>query len=457
MMGFTEFKGKEILIVGLGKSGVSALEVLISLGASCAVQETRSADNLPPELMNMINANNVKCFLGQVPSTSDKFDMLVLSPGVSPEIEFIQNAKNAGSEIIGEMELAFRICSGKFVAITGTNGKTTTTTLVGEIFKNAKRDFYVAGNIGKAVTSIANETRDNSWIIAETSSFQLETIKTFKPYISVMLNVSPDHLDRHKNMENYIKAKAKIFENQDKSDYFVINYDDKQIYKLVDTCNAKVVPFSRIDELKYGAFVKDGKIVFCEEDGEIVPVCGTDEVLMQGTHNLENALASVACAYLAGISSEVIAKTLKEFSGVEHRLEFCRELNGVKFINDSKGTNTDASIKAIEAVKEPIILIAGGYDKNSEFDDLVEAFSDKVKHMVLLGTTAEKIKKTAQDKGFNNSVILKDMEECVVKAYELAESGYTVLLSPACASQDMYKNFEERGDHFKDCVLRLEG
>jgi len=456
MINTTKFEKKKILIVGLGRSGIAALNALVSLGAYCAVQDSKNIEATDIELRKMIEKNNITCYLGTLPETSEKFDIVLLSPGVSPELPFIKDLKSRGCEMIGELELAFEITKGKFIAITGTNGKTTTTTLVGEIFKNAQKDFFVAGNIGRALTSIAHETSDSSWIIAETSSFQLETTKTFRPYISVFLNITPDHLDRHKNMKNYIDAKARIFENQDKTDYFVVNYDDKNVYERASDCKAKVVPFSRLAELEYGVYVKNNKIVVRTETGEVFEVCRADEVLIQGNHNLENALAGTACAYFAGISIDVIAKTLKEFPGVEHRLEFCRELSGVKFINDSKGTNPDASVKALEAVKEPIILIAGGYDKKLEFDEFIEAFKGKVKHLVLLGTTAEKIEKTAKSKGFEDSVILKSMEECVAMAFELAKPGYTVLLSPACASNDMYANFEERGKHFKDCVARLE-
>ena len=450
-----DVRGKRVLVVGLGKSGVAALEALLPLGALCAVQDTKSKDKLEPKLLELIEKNKMDCYLGTEPKPSERFDMIVLSPGVPPELGFIQNAKQTGSEIIGELELAFQISKGKLVAITGTNGKTTTTALVGEIFKNAGKDTYVAGNIGLAVTSIAHKTKDDSWIIAETSSFQLETIKAFKPDISAFLNISPDHLDRYGNMPSYIEAKARIFENQNENDYFIVNYDDKAIYPLASKCKAKVVPFSRIAELEFGTFVKEGQIVVRNEKGALVEICATESLLIPGAHNLENALAATAIAYVAGIPVSVIAQTLKMFAGVEHRLEFCRELDGVKFVNDSKGTNTDASLKAIEAVSGSIILIAGGYDKNSEFEEWIEAFGDKVKHMVLLGDTAEKIKKAAEKKGFHKSIILKDMEECVKTAFELATPGDTVLLSPACASWDMYTCFEERGEHFKSCAMRL--
>jgi len=447
---------KRILIVGLGKSGTSALDLILPMGAICAVQDSKSEDKIEPKLLAKLKENNIECFFSRVPDSSEKFDMLVLSPGVPPELDFIKNAEQNGSEIIGEVELAYRMSKGNFVAITGTNGKTTTTTLVGEIFKNDNKDTFVVGNIGRTVTSIVHETKDESWIITETSSFQLETIRGFKPRISAFLNISPDHLDRYHNMQNYINSKARIFEYQDENDYFVVNYDDKQVYEIVPNCKAKVVPFSRLSELDFGVFVKDNEITIADVSGSLISVCRADELVMLGTHNLENALASIAIAYFAGISISAIAKTLKTFSGVEHRVEFCGEINGVKFVNDSKGTNVDSSKRAIEAINGSIILIAGGYDKKVEFDELFDAFSGKVKHVMLIGTTAIQLKETAERKGFYDNIILKDMEECVQKAFELAEPGDTILLSPACASQDMYLNFEERGAHFKSCVKKLE-
>jgi len=451
-----DLKGKKVLIVGFGKTGVSVLDVLLPMGAICFVQDAKSEDKIDAKLLDMLKNNNIKCYFGTEPEPFEKFDMLVMSPGVPTDLGFIKQAEQNGSEIIGEIELAYRICKGKFVSITGTNGKTTVTTLVGEIFKNDNKDTFVVGNIGFPVTSISHETKEDSWNITETSSFQLETIRGFKPYISAFLNISPDHLDRYKTMQNYINSKARIFEYQDENDYFVVNYDDKEVYKTASNCKAKIVPFSRVCELPFGVFVKENKITVANEKGELIEICGADELRLIGGHNLENALASVAIAYFAGISTDAIAKTLKTFTGVEHRVEFCGEIQGVKFINDSKGTNIDASVKAIEAISGSIILIAGGYDKKLEFDELIDAFSGKVKYMTLLGTTAKKIKETAERKGFYNNVILNNMEECVTMAFELAKPGDTVLLSPACASMDMYSGFEERGEHFKKCVSLLE-
>ncbi len=448
-------KDKKVLVVGLGKSGIAAAEAMVKLGADVAVQDSKNEDAVDAELKAYFAENSVTCYFGEVPENMDVYDALVLSPGVPPELDFIQKAKNAGAEVIGELEVAYRFGKGKYVALTGTNGKTTTTTLVGEIFEKSGRETHVVGNIGVAVVSKSLDVDDDAWMVTETSSFQLETICDFKPVVSAVLNLTPDHLNRHKTMENYGAAKARVFENQDENQYLVINYDDKVCFGLAKECRAKVVPFSRMEELEFGAFVKDGYIVIKNEQGELISFCKTDELNIPGTHNLENALAAAAVAYFAGIDAEVIARALVEFQGVEHRIEFCGEVDGVRFVNDSKGTNPEASIKAIDAMKGGVVLIAGGYDKGSTFDELIEAFNGKVKHMVLLGKTSPMIKETAEKLGFTASVIVEDMEQCVNEGFRLAEKGDTVLLSPACASWDMYKSFEQRGEHFKECVAKL--
>ncbi len=449
-------KNQNVLVIGLGKSGIAAVQAMLKLGASVSVQDSKTPEEIDPQLLAFLEGRSVTCYFGKNPEDMSCFDMLILSPGVSPELEFIREAQAAGAEIIGELEIAYRIGRGNFVAITGTNGKTTTTTLVGEIFQKAKKRTYVVGNIGVAVISKALTAEEDSWLITETSSFQLETTRYFKPVVSAILNLTPDHMDRHKTMENYGKAKAKIFENQDESQYLVINYDDKGCFALAEGCKAKVVPFSRQEILDFGAFVEGGTLVIKNESGERISLCRADELSIPGSHNLENALAGAAVAYFAGIEPEVIRQALIEFQGVEHRIEYCGQVDGVRFVNDSKGTNPDASIKAVEAINGGIILIAGGYDKGSSFEELIRAFHGKVKHMVLLGKTAPKIKETAEKLGFHNAVIVKDMEECVKEGFRLAEPGDTVLLSPACASWDMYTSFEQRGKHFKNCVERLQ-
>ncbi len=448
--------GKNILVVGFGRSGKAAINALSTGEASLFLQDSKSKEQLTPEEVEFLERRNVKCYLNEIPEDMSIFDMLILSPGIPLDMPFVKKAEQDGAEIIGELELAYRCTDGKFVAITGTNGKTTTTTLVGEIMKNAKRDTRVVGNIGNPVISEAMDSFEDTWLVTEVSSFQLESIKEFRPFVSAILNLTEDHMDRHKTMANYGKAKANIMLNQADGDYAVINFDDKEALALVSGMKTKVVPFSRIEPLKFGAFVQDEKIVLINEEEELLEVCKTGEVGIPGAHNLENALAATAIAYFAGVDVDTVARTLKEFKGVEHRLEPVGEINGISFVNDSKGTNTDAAIKAIEAIKTPIILIAGGYDKNADYSDFIDSFGDKVKQVVLLGATAGKIKATAEKKGYKNTIIVKDMKACVEEAYRCAEKGDTVLLSPACASWDMYKSFEERGRDFKECVESLK-
>lgn len=451
-----QLEGKRILVVGMGKSGIAATQALLKLRAVVSVYDRKEEDKIDTSLIQFLKNKKVTCYFGEEPDNTGDLDMVVISPGVPLDTGFVQKAQDAGAEVIGELEIAYRVGKGKYIAITGTNGKTTTTTLVGEIFKNSGRKTYVVGNVGVAVISKALCTSEDDWLITETSSFQLETTKYFRPEVSALLNITPDHMDRHKTIENYAQAKAMIFKNQDQSQYFIVNYDDEESMKLIDQCPAKVIPFSRKAELKLGCYVLDGDIVIRNEQDQIIDICSKDELKIPGAHNLENALAAAAMAYFAGIPTEVIAKTLREFEGVEHRLEFSGEVDGIRFVNDSKGTNPDASIKAIEAMKDGIVLIAGGYDKGSDYEEFINAFHGKVRHLVLLGKTAPKIKETAERLGFTNITMCRDMDECVKTGFKLATPGDTVLLSPACASWDMYTCFEQRGEHFKNCVRDLE-
>ena len=450
-------KDLKALIVGMGRSGRAAADALIREGAVVSIQDSKDASAFEEEFLNEMKASGVTAYLGCIPEDMSGFDMLVLSPGVPPTLSFVEDAKASGAEIIGELELAYRLCKGRFVAITGTNGKTTTTTLVGEIYKASGRDTIVGGNIGNAIAADALSAGEDTWMITEVSSFQLETVRDFQPVVSAILNLTPDHMDRHKTMENYGRAKARIFANQSEDQYCVLNYDDEASFELAERegHRARIVPFSRKCELEFGAFVKAGRIVIKNEAGEEIDICGTDELKIPGTHNLENALAAAAVCYFGGIDPEVIGKTMKAFAGVEHRIELCGEKDGVRFVNDSKGTNTDAAIKAIEAMKENIILIAGGYDKGASYEEFIGVFPGRVKELVLMGKTAPKIKAAAEAAGFTNITVADDMEGCVRAAWEKAQPGDVVLLSPACASWDMYDNFEQRGDHFKECVQKL--
>lgn len=448
------FENKKILVVGLATSGIPTVNTLLALGAEITVNDMKSREQLANILMELEN-RDIKFILGKDPTELSEFDYVILSPGVPTNLPFIEQARVQGIIVMGELELAYLLCKGSFVAITGTNGKTTTTTLTGEIFKNANLENYVVGNIGIAAVSKALTASSSAVMVTEVSSFQLESIISFKPRIAAILNITPDHLNRHKTMTNYVEAKANIFMNQEGEDFLVLNADNELSFSLRDKARSKIILFSRKRKLHKGAFVLNNNIVYSENGTDCEIICGIDEVKIPGNHNLENALAAVAIARCAGINKDVIAYTLKCFGGVEHRLEYVDNIDGVEFINDSKGTNPDASIKAIEAIKTPVVLIAGGMDKGSNFKEFIHAFNGKVKHMVLIGETADSIHKTAEECGFNNSTKVKDMEEAVEKAFELACTGSTVLLSPACASWDMYSNFEVRGRHFKSCVEKL--
>lgn len=449
------FKDKKVLIVGMGRSGIAAAQALMDQGAEIYLQDSKE-DCVSEELRQSYDEYGATCLFGRLPGENEKFDAVVVSPGVPKELEFIQNAAANGAAVIGELELAYVIGDGHYVAITGTNGKTTTTTLVGEIFKESGRKTDVVGNIGVAVASKAVSAVPEEWLITEVSSFQLDTIETFKPEISAILNLAPDHLDRHKTYENYIAAKARVFENQTNENYLILNQDDEEVMKLMKKSNAVVIPFSRSLKLDIGAYVEEGRIVISDLSGGKHDICGQEELKIPGTHNLENALAAAAIAFFAGIDTKVIAKVLREFKGVEHRIEDCGEVNGVRYINDSKGTNPDAATKAIQAMKENIILIAGGYDKGSDFTEFTKLFEGRVKHVLLMGKTAVKFKDAAEKNGYMETTIMKDMPSCVNEAARIAEPGDIVLLSPACASWDMYESYEKRGEHFKKCVEELK-
>ena len=340
------------------------------------------------------------------------------------------------------------------IGITGTNGKTTTTSLLGEIMKNYAQSSFVVGNIGNPYTSIALQTREDSVIVAEMSSFQLETIQTFRPRVSAILNITPDHLNRHHTMEAYIEAKENIAKNQTEKDTCVLNYEDDVTRAFGENVKSKVLYFSSQRILEEGIYLENGQIVLAM-NGEKTPVCHVDELNILGTHNHENAMAAVGMAAAYGVPVDVIRRTLKEFQGVEHRIEYVAEKNGVVYYNDSKGTNPDAAIKGIQAMNRPTVLIGGGYDKDSAYDEWIDSFDGKVKKLVLLGATRDKIAETARAHGFEDIEMADTFEEAFAKCVENAKPGDAVLLSPACASWGMFKNYEERGDKFKELVNNL--
>ena len=448
-------KNKKVLLVGLAKTGVSTIKHLNRLGAKVVVNDIKDKDKLKDILDELSDLNNVEYILGYHPENVDDVDITVVSPGVPLDLPFILKLKSKNIEIIGEVELAYRLSQNPiFIGITGTNGKTTTTSLVGEIFKKANRDTYIVGNIGNPVIDTVGIANENSVLVTELSSFQLESIDKFKPHVSAILNFTEDHLNRHHTMKAYIEAKARIFENQDSKDFCILNYDDEDVRSLSDSVKAKKIFFSRKKSLEYGIYLDEKKNIIINID-EKITLLNKDELSLPGNHNLENCMAAAAIAYVSNIDIDVIRKVLKTFAGVEHRQEFVRNLNGIMFVNDSKATNPDSSIKAVQSYNRPIVLIAGGMDKQSSFDEFLDIAKENVYALVLLGETAQKIKECAQNKGFDNITIVKDMKEAVNASYQIAKDGDVVLLSPACASWDMYKSFEVRGIDFKDNVNNL--
>ena len=448
------------IIIGMGKSGKCAMYALQDLGYELAIQDSKDPEKAEPEVAEFCKKHNITEYYGTMPDDFTGFDMMVLSPGVDPEKDFVQKAREQGVEIVGELELAFRLAKGNFVAITGTNGKTTTTSLVGEIFKASGRKTNVVGNIGLPVISVAQESTEEDWMVTEVSSFQLQTVSTFRPRVSAILNLTPDHMNRHHTMEAYAEAKSAIWWNQTPEDYLILNADDETLLKLClhdipRELKAKLVLFSRKIEPEFGAYLKGDDLMFKDEQGEVHHIINRNELIVPGDHNVENALAAAAVCYLCGISMEVIRETLAQFKGVEHRLEFVDELEGVRYYNDSKGTNTDASIIAIRALKENIILIAGGDAKMQDFSDYVTHLQG-VKHILLFGRDAYMIKEPLDKIGFKDYTEHKDLEECVRYGRSIAKPGDKILLSPACASWDMYPRFEKRGEHFKEIVQKIK-
>ena len=449
-------KDKKVLLVGLAKTGVSTIKKLDKLGASIVVTDIKPKEKLEDILSQLNGLNNVEYILGSHPEDISDIDLTIVSPGVPLDLPFIEKLKESNVKIIGEVELAYTLSNNPiFVGITGTNGKTTTTSLVGEIFKEANRDTYIVGNIGNPVIDTVDYTDKNSVLVTELSSFQLESIDTFRPKVSSILNITEDHLNRHHTMENYINAKARIFENQDKSDFSILNYDDSIVRNLNKNNNASILYFSRQEKIDQGVYLDENNNIVISIDGKQITVLNRNELSLPGDHNLENAMAAILMTYVVGVDLEVIKQVLTTFKGVEHRLEFVTNKNGIMFVNDSKGTNPDSTIKAIGSYERPIILIAGGMDKHSDFTDMMKCATKNVKELVLLGETADKIEASARKEGLENITKVKNMEEAVKKAYELAEDGDVVLLSPGCASWDMYPNFEARGLDFKENIYKL--
>lgn len=451
-----QLEGKKVMVYGAAKSGISATRLLQRLGAFVILFDS--------------NVTITKFDFANQFDTEDKFilvtgslsediinsvDLLVISPGVPCDHPDIIRMKEKKIPIWGEIELAFRYTKGKIIGITGTNGKTTTTTLVGKLMKSYFPVVFVVGNIGDTYTDIALDTTDETVTVIELSSFQLETIHSFKPNVSTILNITPDHLDRHHRMEEYIAMKERIAMNQTTNELCILNYEDETLRTMADRLKTKVLFFSSKRELEEGLYLEEDEI-FYSSAGEKKLICDVNNLHVIGRHNHENVMAAVGIALYMGIPLEHIRKTLFNFKGVEHRIEYVETIQGVTYYNDSKGTNPDASIKAIQAMKNPTVLIAGGYDKKVSFVPWLQAFQGKVKCLVLIGQTKKKIAKEAKRQGFHNVILADSLEEAVKISASQAKHGDNVLLSPACASWGMFDNFEQRGNLFKQYVRSMQ-
>lgn len=448
---------KKVVVVGTGVSGMGAVKLLSETSADITLYDGNDKADRDEILKKIPDDCDLRLIIGEMPDEVVKeTDLLVISPGVPIDSDIVKLFEKENVPVWGEIELAYNFEKGTVFAITGTNGKTTTTTLVGEIMKKYNNQTFVVGNIGNSYTSEVLKTTKDSYTVAEISSFQLETIREFAPKGSVILNITPDHLNRHYTMENYAAVKESITKNQWKvreDDYCVLNYDDKVLREFGKTIKNPVY-FSRKEKPSKGAYL-DGRIIRYFDGKDDYEVMSVDDMHLFGNHNYENVMAAIAMTIEAGVPLNIIINVIKDFMGVEHRIEYVRDKNGVRYYNDSKGTNPDSSIKALEAMSRPTILIAGGYDKHSEFDEFIEAFDNKVKLMVLLGQTADKIEETAVRHGFTNIIKTDSLEKAVKICAENAVSGDVVLLSPACASWGMFKNYEERGKLFKEYVNSL--
>jgi len=448
-----ELKNKRVLVVGLGKSGVAAAFFLADRGAKVTVSDAKSEAQLEKQIPALLDrgialetgTHNERTFRDQ--------DLIVVSPGVPSDQPQLQHARALGIPVIGEVELAYRFLQGKVIAITGSNGKTTTTTLAGEILNKSGKKTLVGGNIGTPVISLVGQSSPEHLLVLEISSFQLETIQQFKPWIAAILNITPDHLDRHHTFQAYIDAKARIFENQQAGDFGLLNLDDPTSAALKDKVKGTLYWFSRRQPVENGTYLSQDQIVF-RNSGHETPVLPISEIQLKGAHNLENVLAAVCVGMLAGCEPQQVRRAVAEFGGVEHRLEPAGNVRGVAYYNDSKATNVDATIKALEAFPGNIHIILGGKDKDSDYTVLTSLLRERTKSAYLIGAAAEKI--ASQIQGATRIVHSGTLDRAVRQASEAAAPGDIVLLAPACASFDQFENYEQRGRVFKELVRALE-
>ena len=447
--------GKRIGVFGAGVSGIGAAEVLISQGAKVTLFDERDDAQTRTRLEQL--GLDMELALGKIAVAQLRtMDKIVLSPGISIYHPEVAAAQAAGVEVMSEVELAYRLTPANMIAITGTNGKTTTTTLVGEIMKTLPVKVAVGGNIGQALSKEGLSVGAGDWLVAEISSFQLEGVISFRPHIAAILNITPDHIDRHKNLAGYIAAKSAVFRRQQADDFLILNYDDETVRQLADQSRAQVFFFSRKTALAEGFYLEDGWLVANLPTGyeKIAPAA---DMKIIGGHNIENALAAIACTYLAGVPAPAIRQVLASFTGVEHRIELVTTINGVAYYNDSKATNPESTVKALEAFAGGIILLAGGHDKMTDLTEMMALVKAQTDELILFGEAEERFAAAAEAVG------VKNIRRCgmnfgaaVQLAYKLAKAPQVVLLSPACSSYDIFDNYEQRGQVFKDLVRALE-
>lgn len=450
-----ELHNKKVLVFGSGKSGIGAADLLGAVGAFPVIFDGNSQIDKEQVKGRTNGTYPLEIYAGELPEeVQEDLDLVVLSPGVPTDIPLVQSFYHQGLPVWGEVELAYQTGKGEVLAVTGTNGKTTTTALLGKIMEDARSSVFVVGNIGTPYTSKALDMTEDSVTVAEISSFQLETIETFAPKVSAILNITEDHLNRHHTMEEYIRVKELIVKNQKAEDFCILNYEDEVLREFGKDLIPRVIYFSSARPLKEGVYLEGDQIIF-HINGEKIPFVKTGELKLLGLHNYENVMAASAMAYCAGIPLESIKKSVCAFTAVPHRIEYVAEKNGVAYYNDSKGTNPDAAIKGIQAMNRPTLLIGGGYDKESSYDQWIRSFDGKVRYLVLIGQTKEKIRDAAQRLGFTNCILCEDLKEAVQVCAEKANPGDAVLLSPACASWGQFDNYEQRGDCFKEYVREL--
>ncbi len=444
------FKRDKFLVVGVSKSGIGATELLLKMGAKCYVYDDSSTPSVIKAQRELQEKGAVTVSKDELGEAIDSVDVVVLSPGVAIDHEIPVKAKRSGKRIMGELELASMFCRAPIVAVTGTNGKTTTCSIIDCILKSCGFKSVLCGNIGTPLSSVLGEIDDESVVVAEVSSFQLETVSRFTPHIAVLTNITPDHLSRHYNMENYIFIKSRIMQCQRESEYAVLNYDDTTVRKTAEKCKAKVVYFSTKAEVD-GAYVSNGKIFY---KGKYVT--DVSSVKLSGEHNIENTLAAICVCELLGLSEEEISSHLSDFKGVKHRIQFIKEVGGVDYYNDSKATNSDATVKAIDSMTKPTVLILGGKDKGLKFDGLFEKIKKScVRHVVLTGESRYRLLESASDCGYYSVSMTEDFTAAINIAKMIAQRGEAVLLSPACSSFDRFSDFEERGDAFISIVENM--